>query len=103
MFHAIPDGTDLESVITLRGDLDMATVPALRTAVLGELDSDVRRIVLELETLAFIDSAGLQGIVGLHERARRTGVKLVLRHPSTTARRVLSLTGLDEVLHVEAG
>ncbi|MDQ3384685.1 MAG: STAS domain-containing protein [Actinomycetota bacterium] len=103
MFDATLDGTELESVITLRGELDMATVPALRTAVLGELDSDVRRIVLDLDTLAFIDSAGFQGIVGLHERARRTGVRLVLRHPSTTASRVLSITGLDEVLHVEVG
>lgn len=103
LFNATTTEDPLASVIALEGELDMATVSTLRTAVLGALDSDVRSIVLDMRDLAFIDSSGLCTIVGLHERARRTGVKVVLRSPSPLAARIFSITGQDEVLTVEAG
>jgi len=103
VFNAIITEDPFASVIALEGELDMATVSTLHAAVLGALDSDVRSIVLDMRDLAFIDSSGLRTIVGLHERARRTGVKVVLRSPSPLATSIFSITGQDEVLTVEAG
>ena len=102
MFNATTTEDALASVISLEGELDMATAPTLQSAVLDALDSDVRSIVLDMQSLAFIDSSGLRSIVQLHERARRTGVKMVLRSPSPLATQIFSITGEDEVLTVES-
>lgn len=103
MFNATTTEDAFASVIALEGDLDMATTPTLQAAVLGALDSDVRSIVLDMQELAFIDSSGLRTIVGLHERARRTGVKMVLRSPSPLALRIFTITGQDGILTVDPG
>lgn len=86
-------------VLALAGDLDPHTAPALAAAI-DAVDRD-RPLVLDLEELAFMDSAGLRVLITAHQHATDAGCELRLRRPSDTARRVLELAGLTDHLVIE--
>ncbi len=88
-------------VVTLSGELDIATGPvldaALRDAVSGGVPA---RLVLELSALAFADVAGL-GVLLRHERAlARSGGTVELRRPSAMVRRIVTTLALGDRLHL---
>jgi anti-sigma B factor antagonist len=70
------------------GELDLATVPALRDAIDGLHGA----VVLDLRGLEFIDGAGLHLLLELDARARQDGLELTLV-PGPAAERLLGLTG----------
>ena len=81
-------------VLTLRGELDLATVPLLQE----HLDRAVRgrgTVVIDLSGLRFIDSSGLRVLVRAERQLRASGGRLVLVRGPRAGRRVFELTGLD--------
>ena len=84
----------LGAVLTLRGELDLATV-----SLLGEeLDRATRgtgAVVIDLSGLRFIDSSGLHVLVGAERELGASGGQLVLVRGPRAVRRVFELTGLD--------
>jgi anti-anti-sigma factor len=98
-FMASVDGRG-RAVVLLTGDLDLAGVPRLHSALAG-LDGDVE---LDCSGLEFIDAAGLGAFLKAHEACAARGCKLVLVNPSAAVDRLLRLVELDTVLlvrHVE--
>jgi anti-sigma B factor antagonist len=82
------DGTLL---MWLTGELDQATV----TLVDRELDAQaigMMHLVIDLTGLEFIDSAGLDALVGIHWRACKRGDRLSFRHGRQGAQRPIELT-----------
>lgn len=91
------------SVLSLSGELDLATVPTLREAALGELDEpESSGIVLDLEHLTFVDSTGLGCFIELRNHARALGKSLVLDAVPPAARRTLAIAGLAGLFGVQA-
>lgn len=86
-------------MLALVGDLDPHTAPALADAI--DAAGFDRPLVLDLEKISFIDSAGLRVLITAHEQATKAGRELRLRRPSKSARRVLELTGLTDHLIIE--
>jgi anti-sigma B factor antagonist len=81
-------------VLTLRGELDVATVSLLQEG----LDHAVRgkaAMVIDLSRLRFIDSSGLHLLVRAERRLRDSGVQLVLVRGPRAVQRVFALTCLD--------
>jgi anti-sigma B factor antagonist len=94
--------TNGEVVVSVRGEIDMATAPSLWKE-LTELIPDVqKRLVIDLADTRFIDSTGMGVFVKAFKRLRHGGAELVLKSPNNSARKVLNLTGLDRVLTIEA-
>lgn len=62
------DSTDEVMVLGLLGDLDLSSVPALRSAGMKLLEDGWNQIVVDLSTVDFIDSAGLGVLIGLRRR-----------------------------------
>jgi anti-sigma B factor antagonist len=87
-----------EARLRLHGELDMSATLKLEPEVDRLLDGPVRRLVIELSDLEFIDSTGFSLLVSLTERTQASGAELVLRRPSEPVARALRVTGLDEVL-----
>jgi anti-anti-sigma factor len=80
--------------LTVSGDVDVCTAPALD----GELDAVIaagaRLVVLDLTDVTFLDSTGLRSIVrAARELAARDG-RLTCAGLSSAARRVLEISGL---------
>jgi anti-sigma B factor antagonist len=91
------DSTEL----ALGGDLDLETSAALRQALLAVIgESQARHVVVDLEGVDFIDSAGLGVLLGGRERARDADGDLVLVATGRNVLRVLELTGLDRVFEI---
>jgi anti-anti-sigma factor len=95
-FDVVLQRRDDVAIVQPRGDLDLATVDDLRTALNG-IDG-AGRLVLDLRGLAFIDSSGLQLLVALHHQAQRDELELSVIAPTGAANRAIELCGLDETL-----
>jgi anti-sigma B factor antagonist len=93
-----PDG----AVVSLEGELDLASAPELRECLGTLAEGGATHIVLDLGGLAFVDSTGLSVLVMAANRTRAAGGSTVLRHPSPSVIRLLEITGLLAVFEVEA-
>ena len=91
-----------EAVVLLAGELDPHSADSLAEA-LHELGSDdtVRRVVLDLSAVGFIDSSGLRVLLAADEELAAGDAKLVLRSPSDAVHRLLEITDLLQRLEIE--
>lgn len=90
-------GESGEPLIRLLGELDISNVEQLRSAVGAATASAPAELTFQLDSLRFIDSAGISVLL----RAAREGTRVRLLDPTKAVRRVIELTGLSEVLEIE--
>jgi len=74
--------------------------PEVEAAVDAELRQGKERVVLNLDTLAVLDTEALRGIISLLRRARLRGAEIALQASQAEILRILSITGLDRVFAV---
>ena len=84
--------------LTLRGELDIATVPRLEEAVAGALERSPRALTIDLRALSFMDSSGLRQFILLAERAEREGWTLALVRPEARVLTIFRVTRAEENL-----
>jgi anti-anti-sigma factor len=84
--------------VTPTGELDLVTAPSLRAALEDAVALEPTLIVVTLREVTFLDSTGLGAIVAGWRAASDRGIQLRLLHPSPAVRRILDVTGLDELL-----
>jgi anti-sigma B factor antagonist len=90
-------------VIAVHGDLDLDTAPRLRLALIEAMDERPgRRVVVDLEGVDFIDSAGLGMLVAGLRRARSRDGDLVLVATARSVVRMLAITGLTRLFEIHA-
>jgi anti-sigma B factor antagonist len=85
-------------VLTVTGDLDLATAPELRERLIGAIEAGATAIVVDLHGITFMDSCGLAAL--LHARARLASqgrLALVLASDSY-AHLILEVAGLPRSL-----
>jgi anti-sigma B factor antagonist len=82
------------AVMTVAGEIDIATVGRLRER-LFELAASGLPLVVDLDQVSFIDSAGLAALVGAAKRAAMHGGSLQVVCARTQIRELFRLTGLD--------
>jgi anti-anti-sigma factor len=90
------------TLVRLRGDLDIATAPALRERllVLLMLRPAMKALILDLSAVDFCDASGLAVLIGTHRRATLLGITLHLAAPRPRVAKLLHLTGLDHSLTI---
>lgn len=86
------------AVVAVTGELDMATVPTLRTVLDGLVSGGHQRIVLDLEAVRFIGAGGLNAIVRTSERLRAADGALIICSLSAAHARLFRIVGLDGLL-----
>ena len=92
---------DGEVIICPRGEIDMAGAPLLWDRLAAAIPEVKERLVIDLSQTTFIDSTALTVFVRALKRLRNHGADLVLRGPNKSARRLLGITGLDQVMTIE--
>jgi anti-sigma B factor antagonist len=90
------------TIFRLKGELDLASAPQLRHELAERTKPGVTKIALDLGELNFIDSVGLSVLIAEHKKMQDLGGLLVIQNPSTSARRLIEISGLSEYLHVES-
>ncbi|HEX4790600.1 MAG TPA: STAS domain-containing protein [Actinospica sp.] len=87
------------AVLSVAGELDLAEVQTLRTAVARCLDERPgRHLVLDVSALAFCDCSGMHALRWTARQARAAGGDFSLRGADETLCRLFSLTGAYELL-----
>ena len=83
------------AVLTVSGEIDIATAPSLRERLHGLLADDKHQLVVDLDDVGFLDSTALGVLVGVLKRARSEGgeVRIVCTQPRV--RKVFEITRLD--------
>jgi anti-sigma B factor antagonist len=87
-------------VVVVAGDLDMATAADMAQH-LAEVVGAGTDVVVDLSGLEFIDSTGLNALIAAWRASRGRGRTLTVRRPAHCVRRVLGITGLDQVFAIE--
>lgn len=96
--HLTPDGST--AVVAPVGELDLATAPELRDALLrAALDRSLT--VIDLAQVTFLDSVGMAVLAAAARRARAAGGGVRVVNASGRARTVLQLTGMSRVLGLD--
>jgi len=87
--EAVDDGVP---VLSVSGEIDMATAPAFKMAV-TRLAGLHDRLVLDLGGVSFMDSAGI-GVIGSAASLLGNGVRI--RNASSQVANLLRVTGMDK-------
>jgi len=87
---------DEATVLTVAGEVDLATAPALENAIEAALGGKPAALIIDLSQVSFLASAGMAALVGAHQRAgTATRIAVVADGPATG--RQLKMTSLDQV------
>jgi anti-sigma B factor antagonist len=89
-------------VLRLQGELDLVSAPVLQRAIADARTDSAEMIVLDLQDLQFIDSAGLRTILSGHEDSREHGREFAVTPGSQQVQRLLAVAGVSEHLRIIA-
>jgi anti-sigma B factor antagonist len=83
------------AVLTVSGEIDIATAPSLRERLHAILADDNQRLVVDLDDVGFLDSTALGVLVGALKRARTEGGEVRIVSTQPRVRKVFEITRLD--------
>jgi anti-anti-sigma factor len=87
-------------VVTLSGYLDAHTVADFDRHTDDLIAQSTSRIVLDLQGLSYISSAGIGALMGLSQRLKKHGGDLVLLQPTPKVYKILDLLGFTRIFHL---
>lgn len=81
-------------VVSVHGELDLASAATLRHRLLGLFALPVTSVTLDLSGVSFMDSTGLSVLVGAERLAAERGIAMDVEGAGSQVAWMLSLTGL---------
>lgn len=90
------------ALVSLDGTVDATTAPQVKEAIAPFLPVDGIIVVLDLDQLAFIDSAGLGVLIGAQRRLRERDSELRLTRVPSHVQKLLHITALDQALPIHS-
>ena len=88
------------TVVTARGDIDMAAADEVRKQLMRLIDQGKVRLVLDLGGVLYIDSAGLGALVASMKPARAAGGDIKACMLDSDVRTLFEMTRLDNVMAI---
>jgi anti-sigma B factor antagonist len=89
------------AVLSVHGEIDLATAPVLRELLLPILEHQTGPVVVDLSEVAFMDSTGLHVLVATLRRLEPQNRRLaIVCREGGQVHRVLALVGLLDILTV---
>ena len=86
------------TVLAVTGEVDLATAPALGSAVDAALASGAQELWLDLSATTFMDSSGLHLLLDAHRRMRGLRRRLAIVCPGGAVRRLFEIAGVADAL-----
>jgi anti-sigma B factor antagonist len=85
-------------VLTVSGELDIATAPVLRDLLAAAIEAGEDRLVVDLSAVSFLDSVALATIVHAKQRLPENGRMALVIDPSSYVMLIFQSGGLSRVL-----
>ncbi|MGW4897589.1 STAS domain-containing protein [Kitasatospora sp. NPDC004240] len=92
--------TGSAAICRLEGEIDLDQRPKLEDALVQAVKDRPARLLVDLAGVGFCDSAGLNALLVTRADAETAGIRLILTAPPPQVRRLLEITGADEVFTV---
>ena len=83
------------TVLTISGELTADQVDTLRRSIQDRFAAGIRDLVLDMECMSFVDSAGLETLLWCVDEASERGGQVRLVNPDPTVSKILEISGLD--------
>ena len=87
-------------VLTVFGELDIATAPELRTRLTTALEQGATRLVIDLRALSFLDSVAVATLLQARARLGDEGRMGVVVDPDSYIRLILEVAGMPRCLDI---
>lgn len=88
--------------IRLSGELDHHSADELREKATNTIEEhSIRHIVLNLESLSFMDSSGLGVILGRYKQIKQQHGEMVVCAISPSVQRLFEMSGLFKIIRLE--
>jgi anti-sigma B factor antagonist len=88
------------TVVSVSGEVDVATAPRLREEIVRAVSQGATRILVDLEAVDFLDSMGLGVLVGALKRVKSHGGEMAIVCTNERLLRIFEITGLQQVFDV---
>ncbi len=92
------DGDRPSVLLTIAGEVDVASSPRLELELERLLDAGSVDVVIDMAAVEFIDASGIGTLVAAAERARTAGGHIVVSRPSPKVSRVIDMLRLNGAL-----
>jgi anti-sigma B factor antagonist len=93
-FGCLVEHSDTRVVVTMHGELDLASTAELQLKLLALLALPITHLTIDLSRVEFIDTVGLSVLVRVNRTAADRNVELTVEEPSPHVEWLLALTGL---------
>lgn len=99
-FAQLPDHT---VQVTLNGTMTLGTsLKMFESQLRSEISNGARHVILDMQSLTYMDSAGLGVLVLINAELANQGGSLTLRAVNERVRELLHLTRTDSILKLDA-
>jgi anti-anti-sigma factor len=88
------------TVLTISGDLTADQVEAFRRSCQERFGNGIRDVVLNMEHMSFVDSAGLEALLWIIDEASQRNGRLRLVKPDPTVSKILEVSRLDRRFNI---
>ena len=92
------DGT---TILTPIGEIDLARAPSLRLHLGKAIDSEPRRLIIDLAEVPYMDSSGVATFVEAMQLAQQKGSRLILCGLQDRVRSIFEIARLDMVFTIK--
>jgi anti-sigma B factor antagonist len=89
-------------VVSVAGEIDAGTEDQFRDALISALSRGAMRLVVDLDAVPFMASAGIGVLMGVRRVLADEGGRLVLASPHGEVAQVLSMTGVSQLIPATA-
>ena len=93
---------DRAAVVDVEGDIDLSRSTEFQQELLELLDRKPARVLINLTSVAYMDSSGVASLVKLLSRTRKGNIPLLLFGMTDRVRSVFEITRLDSVFDIFA-
>lgn len=91
-----------QATLRLAGEIDAYTAPQLKESFNSLMEQDSREIIVDLEKVTYMDSTGLGVFIGALKSAKEKDKQLKLVNIHERVFRLFQITGLDEIMDLQA-
>ena len=88
------------AVVTLPVEIDVTNADAIREELLAVLNRSAALLVVDMSSTTFCDSSGVSALVQVFRRAAASAQAMRLVVSTPAVQRVLSISGVDRLVHV---
>ncbi len=91
------------AVFEVSGRLDATTSPSFESAVVGKIDGGEHKILIDLDNLEYISSAGLRAMLIVAKKLKQVDGKVALCRLQSQIREVFDIAGFTPLFVICAG